>query len=72
MYYQCRFEQDTPEGIETTVGWVANVKGLEVGKRVTLKNSDGFWLVKSISDQGITEKEFLSLKTKSREWDNNI
>lgn len=72
LYYQCRFERDTDEGIETTMGWVENVKGLQVGSRVTLKDEEGKWFVKTMSETGITEEQFKSMKLKSREWNNNI
>lgn len=72
LYYQCRFERETDEGIETSVGWVEGVKGLQVGSRVSLKNEEGYWLVKSLSSTGITEQEFKSMNLKSREWNNNI
>jgi hypothetical protein len=72
LYYQCRFEKDTDEGIETTIGWVEGVKGLHVGSKVTLKDEEGYWRVKTMGTTGITEKEFKSMGLKSREWNNNI
>jgi hypothetical protein len=44
LMYQCRFEQETPDGIITEVAWVEE-KGSRVGSLVELKGKDGLWRV---------------------------
>lgn len=44
LMYQCRFEQETPDGLVTEVAWVEE-KGSRVGSLVELKGKDGLWRV---------------------------
>jgi hypothetical protein len=43
-YYQCRMEQEQPDGKAIIVAWIEE-KGAKVGNRVELKGEDGLWTV---------------------------
>jgi hypothetical protein len=64
-YYQCRFEQPTPDGIIRTVAWIES-RGAKVGAKVELKGEDGLWTVTTVSNIGIDRDEYLKRVAKSR------
>lgn len=44
LMYQCRFEQQTKDGVAVEVAWVEE-RGSRVGSLVELKGKDGLWRV---------------------------
>lgn len=63
MYYQCRFEQETPDGKQVLVAWIEK-RGAKVGSLVELKGEDGLWLVTSTGGEGHSD-EWLREKQQS-------
>ena len=65
MYYQCRFEKDTPDGIEQKVAWIEG-RGAKQFARVELKGEEGLWTVVTVSDIGIDYEEYQKRVAKGR------
>jgi len=54
-YFQCRFEQEQPDGKKILVAWVEK-RGSKVGSLVELKGEDGLWLVISNGGSGQSDE----------------
>lgn len=64
-YYQCRLEQDTPDGIAIEVAHIEE-KGAIVNALVELIGKDGLWRVKTVSNNPVDIKELRKKQTMDR------
>lgn len=55
-YYQCRLEQETPDGIVVEVAHIEE-KGAKVNALVELIGIDGLWRVKTVSNNPVDSKK---------------
>lgn len=68
-YVQCRFEQQQPDGLAVTVGYIEEWAA-KVGWRVELKGEDGLWTVKTVSNHAI-DKKYIIEKNNKKSWFKN-
>ena len=59
-YFQCKFEQNTDNGIAVTTGWVPERAAI-FGAHVELKGEDGLWRVIDVSQPGVSEEEYYKI-----------
>lgn len=62
LYYQCRLEQKTDEGIIHQVAWIEE-KGAKHGLRVQLIGEEGLWEVKIVSQPGMNKVDIHNHQT---------
>ena len=57
-------EQETPDGLVVVTGYIEEYAA-KVGNRVTLKDQEGYWLVKTVSAPTLKE-QVLNQQNKNR------